>query len=81
MAQDAAPAHTNNVTLQFLRVSFLEKSCLNVETGHGYHVLLIWQFMTFTVGVFEATDMGRTSQPATSDPKGTSGCYCKAVGS
>ena len=37
------------------------------------------QFVTFSVGVSEATDMGRTSQPTTSDSEDSSGCYCPSL--
>ena len=79
--QDGAPAHTNNVTLKYLRGQFPGRVMSNVETGHGHHVLPNWQFVTFFFfcGVSEATVMGRTSQPTASDSEGTSGCDCLSL--
>ena len=68
--QEGVPARTSNVTLQYLRGQF--PGTVMSERGEWpcHHVLSTWQFVTFSVGISEATDMGRTSQSTTSDSKG-----------
>ena len=77
--QDGAPAHTSNVTLQYLRGQFSGRAMSKRGDWPCHHVLPTRQFVTFSVGVSEATAMGRTSHPTTSDSEGTSGCFCPSL--
>ena len=79
--QDGAPAHkSNNMLEQYLRGQFPGR--VTSERGDWRWPprspdLSVCDF--FLWGVSEATDIGRTSQPITSDSEGTSGCYCPSL--